>query len=238
MLCAPRQTSLAPFGGRVNNYASGVDRSDVAALARSVGLSDCADAVGDLAQLCLRLTHAPGPSRSGASKLGGLPDLPPGTPWPVFEHDGTHDAFIGQIDLGDADPAIWPGPHDGLLSFFCSIDVETMSVDGGALARVIHVPAGTPLEQRSAPDGLSEELRLKEVPVSLSAELTVPTIAVEPADVLKPLGFDPYADDADDEREDKYMALQDRLEEAQHEVSDAPGGQHQLLGWARHIQGD
>ena len=54
----------------------------------------------------------------GASRLGGLPDLPPGTEWPVIE--GIFLEFVGQISLEDLAPSHAEEilPSQGWLSFF------------------------------------------------------------------------------------------------------------------------
>ncbi len=55
----------------------------------------------------------------GCSRLGGQPDLPPGTAWPTF--DGRPLAFLAQLDLAELSsfPQFASGlPADGLLSFF------------------------------------------------------------------------------------------------------------------------
>lgn len=51
----------------------------------------------------------------GASKLGGLPDLPANIGWPDCE--GAPLAFIGQISLREI-PSPSPLPRDGIVSFF------------------------------------------------------------------------------------------------------------------------
>lgn len=56
----------------------------------------------------------------GSTKLGGSPDLPPGTPWPSFE--GRPMAFVTQINLAEVGPLDELGllPQAGILSFFCA----------------------------------------------------------------------------------------------------------------------
>lgn len=58
------------------------------------------------------------PSPVGASRIGGLPDLPEGCAWP--EHEGRKLPFIAQLDL--ASLPRWPEmplPERGNLWFFC-----------------------------------------------------------------------------------------------------------------------
>lgn len=60
-----------------------------------------------------------GELRVGASRLGGVPDLPPGTEWPVGD-SGAPMEFLGQIRLEDVAPYDAQGllPTSGVLSFF------------------------------------------------------------------------------------------------------------------------
>ncbi len=65
-------------------------------------------------------TNAPDESANkiGVSRIGGLPDLPPDTHWPVVDNRALH--FVAQINLADAHPFDLENklPKDGLLSFF------------------------------------------------------------------------------------------------------------------------
>jgi uncharacterized protein YwqG len=80
-----------------------------------------------------------------AGRLGGMPHLPAGTPWPsVFP--GAPLAFIGSLDCA-ALPRIagFALPRAGSLLFFLSpaAAVEACSIaDEQKFARVVHVPAG------------------------------------------------------------------------------------------------
>jgi hypothetical protein len=79
----------------------------------------------DLAHLALRESPADGPLPRLATKLGGRPDLPPGTPWP--SGDGGEPAQFGlQInftDLAARFPGLLPWPSGGgMLQFFIAYD--------------------------------------------------------------------------------------------------------------------
>ena len=75
----------------------------------------------------------------GNSKFGGAPDLPRGTPWPMFDGPGGERQplqFCAQIDLGAAAAAA-PGPlglpAEGQLSFFADVPADgTERTDGQA----------------------------------------------------------------------------------------------------------
>jgi uncharacterized protein YwqG len=86
-----------------------------------------------------------GTLRPGASKLGGLPDLPPGVPWPSW-HEPM--AFIAQFNLAEVAPHDREGalPDRGLLSFFYETDGEPLYSAGWGL------PPDTPPEAYPAID--------------------------------------------------------------------------------------
>lgn len=102
------------------------------------------------------------------SHLGGLPSLPPGTPWPRNGQTGQPLHFLAQIDCAEL-PRVetdTPLPEDGTLLFFAGLDEEMIwegpndpgaGSDGDDFTRVLYVPAeqatgqGTP-EPDDLPD--------------------------------------------------------------------------------------
>ncbi|TNE91795.1 MAG: DUF1963 domain-containing protein [Deltaproteobacteria bacterium] len=68
------------------------------------------------------LLPSTGPASVGRSRLGGEPDLPPGTPWP--HHPGGPYRFVAQINFAE----MWSRPAElpskGLLSLFVADDDE------------------------------------------------------------------------------------------------------------------
>ena len=75
----------------------------------------------------LILTHPANKLPGGASRFWGNPDLPDGTPYPMYTDDDGDPYpyfFICQINLRDIAPYDVDGllPHTGLLSFFAKID--------------------------------------------------------------------------------------------------------------------
>lgn len=83
----------------------------------------------------------------GATRFGGLPDLPPAIDWPVSPA-GAPLSFLAQIALRDvAETAETPIPA-GMLSFFAG-DWDT--IDDSFPIRVLHHPVGTPFERRERP---------------------------------------------------------------------------------------
>jgi uncharacterized protein YwqG len=65
----------------------------------------------------------------GASKIGGLPDLPPGTNWPQLK--GMPQSFITQIRMDDVHPYDTNGvlPKSGMLWFFYNAQQQTFGAD-------------------------------------------------------------------------------------------------------------
>jgi uncharacterized protein YwqG len=89
------------------------------------------DTIERLAQPCLRFTSIPtdeGALPLGCSKLGGFPDLPVGTSWPL--HGDRPLTHMIQIDLRDLNPYQFYKilPSEGLLSFFLDLN-ETEEYD-------------------------------------------------------------------------------------------------------------
>lgn len=84
----------------------------------------------------------------GASKIGGLPDLPAGTAWP--EHEGCPMGFVAQLRLEDlaalGEPRL---PQKGLLYFF--VDDEPFGEGYLAKACVFHVAAPKKLVRTALP---------------------------------------------------------------------------------------
>lgn len=109
-----------------------------------------------------------------ASRLGGDPDLPPGSEWP--RKNGAPLSFVAQLDLGEVARLDDEGvlPSDGLLSFF--YDATTQEAWGFDPADrgswdVRHLPAGEQPRRTPAPEDLEARGRLKGVGWRPRAEL-------------------------------------------------------------------
>ncbi len=99
------------------------------------------------------------PGDSGFSRLGGLPDMPEGLPWPEWQ--GKPQAFLAQLDLSTIHTAL-PSflPATGYLYFFYDQDQGVWGFDpkdaGGW--RVLYSTADrATFLPRAAPVGLAEE---------------------------------------------------------------------------------
>ena len=101
----------------------------------------------------------------GASKLGGLPDLPAGTPWPGL--GGVPLAFVAQVHLDDLRgyPVAQTLPRAGWLHFFYDARQQAFGdkpADRGAW-QVLYAPGSAPngLKRQAAPEALPAESRFK-----------------------------------------------------------------------------
>jgi hypothetical protein len=203
-------------------------------LAQGTPLEDIAGELAALARPGLRLVAVDGPAAVGTSKLGGRPDLPAGSTWPLGAGDDGQDplTFFGQLALADLDPAVWPGPRSGLLSVFLAFEVEYYGIDRSGAAHLVHTPAGTPLIPLAFPAALPAELHLPEEPVHAMAQLTLPGVSVEPAMPLEPFGFsygEPRADETDTLHELTALLADER---------DRRPERARMLGWPTLVQGD
>lgn len=105
----------------------------------------------------------------GATRFGGMPDLPPETAWPRDGH-GAPLSFYAQIDLGDlaGAPAAAVLPKSGLLSFFAG---DLQAYPGPIPVAVRMTPAGAGLARLVPPaDAATYEDWRASVPVSARFE--------------------------------------------------------------------
>jgi uncharacterized protein YwqG len=133
----------------------------------------------------LVLARAPesgGAADIGASKLGGLPDLPPGQGWPAAQSRAL--AFLAQINLDAVAVDKLPNASwNGLLSIFCAIDPDCGTA-GAEVAdeegcRVLHF-ARDGLTRADWPAALDPACRFEEVAVCCIPAHELTQTAVEP----------------------------------------------------------
>ncbi len=93
---------------------------DIRQRIQDVGLNQHTEALINVARPAIRVTthKVEADTPLGSTKLGGLPDLPPGVEWPVV--DGVLLEFVGQFRLEDLVPYDVEGhlPEKGMLYFF------------------------------------------------------------------------------------------------------------------------
>jgi uncharacterized protein YwqG len=119
------------------------------------GLGHLAEPLMEVASPAIRLTphqlEEAGPP--GSTRLGGLPDLPPGVAWPVV--DGVLLEFVGQFRLEDVAPYDVEGrlPQTGMLYFFFDGMLTGYDRGEGKDRRAVLYYDGAPdvLERREVP---------------------------------------------------------------------------------------
>lgn len=149
-------------------------------LIRHSGLPRIADEITHLLMSSIRMrlhTVQEETLAIGASKVGGLPDLPPETPWPEWK--GTPLSFIAQIRLSDIATYDREGvlPHTGMLSFFCVDEGQLWTYDPGTNrgGYVLYEQSDpSRLLRRPAPASLPASSRFTPCAIDFSLELTLP----------------------------------------------------------------
>jgi uncharacterized protein YwqG len=91
-------------------------------------------------------------TKPGASRVGGDPDLPSGTAWPIgpgFDGEAPMD-FLAQLDLDAISPRDVDGllPRSGVLAFFLAQNYQGCAVIHGEHDAVVRVP--TPGRKKTA----------------------------------------------------------------------------------------
>ncbi|NLT55196.1 MAG: DUF1963 domain-containing protein [Actinomycetales bacterium] len=208
---------------------SEVDPGDPAVVdqLRAAGLGDQVADLVALRRPSIRLSTHPvdedvdEQAATGASRLGGRPDLPASFAWPRFR--GAPLAFIAQVDLAEVCPFDLEGtlPRAGLLSFFYDsaehgvwgFDPE----DRGGWA-VTCTPQGTPLFRQEFPDDVPEHARFGVRGLTAATEWTWASGRSRAVQRLLP----------DDEQWCAYV-----------ELFDEPGATfHRMLGHPEPVQGE
>jgi len=145
----------------------------------SAGLSRVASELAALAQPSIRLTTTPTDEAKlavGASKFGGLPDMPIGTAWPIL--NGVAMSFVGQIRLEDARPydVTHQLPPAGMFAFFYDAQQQTYGDDPKDRSgwQVYHFVDATQLQRTSAPVDLPDNARFKPCVLAFFSEPTMP----------------------------------------------------------------
>jgi uncharacterized protein YwqG len=190
------------------------------------GLGSVAEQIAQMARPCYRVASTLVPEEQipiGASKFGGLPDLPDGFVWPEALE------FVAQLRLADLPkPLPETAPPDGLLLFF------TRWNEG----RVFYLPEGTALQRtempsapvQPAPSGfwnsLTAGLKRKPEPrQTYRTGLLTFDAALSPVDGNSSMVQELNLSDADREA---YLEL----------CEEGDGVKHQMFGHARPVQNE
>lgn len=168
----------------------------------------------------------------GASKLGGLPDLPPGTPWPRRGERPL--MFLAQFNLADLPkPDVQPGlPASGLLSFWYDTADEPWGFD----------PKDRGSFQVLYTDAPTDQLHRTDLPEFVRGDLDHdPHWEWKPFSECGIQTSGPLDYNLDRLKEDLYDADNDESQDLAERLDDMlsePKGFHRLLGWADTIQGE
>ena len=195
-------------------------------------MADLIQVIRAMERNSVRLTiGGPADSQTGASRFGGVPDVPADFVWPVFETATFDDdevkkrplAFLAQFDCGalashDKDSLL---PHAGVLSFFYELGSQRWGFDpaDAGCARVFWFPDTAALHPAEVPESLEVGYRLPSLGIAMAAESSLPGME----DFLAPIGNW-------DSSDAYYQALgtdADTLED---------GNRSCLLGWPDTIQ--
>lgn len=156
-----------------------MDKTSVQTALVGAGLSQLTKSIDLLSQPSIRLytTSAEAASlRVGASRIGGVPDLPAGVNWPEWQ--GRPQSFIAQIRLDEVHQYDTNGllPPHGMLWFFYDASQQTFGdspADSGGW-RVLFMDGDlSKLQQISAPAQLPTESRFRACSIKFASEITL-----------------------------------------------------------------
>jgi len=193
-------------------------RDDLLSALSMAGLSSIGTELAKLSKECVRMRSTPWANETiatGASKLGGLPDLPPGVAWPEWKTGYLR--FVAQVNLAEL-PESDSFPNVGMLSFFYDREQSAWGFDPNH----------------------KEGFRLWYFP-----ETSRLIRAVEPQPFIFPcarLSFEPFLSLPDCSAESVKDLLLEIEDDEQYcafvekHLGSAP--QHQILGWPHIIQNE
>jgi len=156
-----------------------VDKTGMQAALANAALPQLAKSIDLLSQPSIRLYTTPvedAALRIGASRIGGLPDLPASTNWPEWK--GKPQSFIAQIRLDEVHQYDTNGllPPQGMLWFFYDATQQTFGdspADSGGW-RVLFMDGDlSKLQRVSAPAQLPTESRFRACSIKFAGEMTL-----------------------------------------------------------------
>lgn len=222
------------------------DRERIGAIvrecARTHGVSDdVVRRVVDAVRASIRLTSSPDATEAlGACRLGGLPDLPAGTPWPTFPNPDSGDReypyhFLMQIDLAAVRAFDARGllPNAGHLSFFVHWQDDPHGHEFGLMgdvSKVVFAEPGAALRRAERPDETKDFRVFRPKGLTPAAQWMVPA----PCEA----GFEPWGGpnyDINATPWEFFRELESRIERVGAFAAERLP-RHRLLGYADFIQ--
>jgi uncharacterized protein YwqG len=207
-----------------------MDKAAVQKNLTKAGLPQLAEQVDRLVRNSIRLLTKPIEDADmpvGASKLGGLPDLPPHISWPQWQ--GVPQSFIAQMRLEELQAYDTQKllPPKGQLWFFYTSQQDIYGDDptNKGAWQVFFAESGLEhLQRQTAPTQLPQAARFKPCSLSYASELT---LAVQPELEIPGLQWD-------NNLQKKY----DTVFAAFHKDDDSAIPHHRMLGFADVLQDD
>ena len=209
---------------------------DVKRLLADFALADYADAMRGAVKSAVHMQLQPaddGTLAIGTSKMGGMPDLPAGTPWPLHAETGEPLSFLCQFRFADVKPFDGGNklPTEGMLYFFydCTPDGMPWGFDpnDGAGKAVLYYNGGTAqLARRTAPAALPAECIFGAAALQFETALEIPNCE---SGAVQPLAL------SEDDR-DSYWDMTDALYDAPDGLY--AGAVNKLLGHSDNLQGN
>ncbi|NIP57761.1 MAG: DUF1963 domain-containing protein, partial [Gemmatimonadetes bacterium] len=155
------------------------EETEIRAALRAGPLAPRTEEIAALARPCVHLLTDPvtvSALSPATSRIGGVPDLPPGVEWPRWK--GEPQSFIAQLDL--ADVAGLPGtrllPGAGSLVFFYTARQDTWGFDPSDRGSwsVIHAPPGADLTRTEPPGPVPDGGRFRSCAVTFRSTQSLP----------------------------------------------------------------
>ena len=166
-------------GNNENLVEVSMDKAAVQAAFVAAGLSRVVKDIDLISRASIRLYAMPvdvSALEVGASRLGGVPDLPTGIDWPQWK--GLHQSFIAQIRLEDVRQYDVNGvlPCSGMLWFFYDAQQETFGADpadSGGWCVLFNDDNHVELQRTPTPEALPAASQFKACSLRFANEITL-----------------------------------------------------------------
>jgi uncharacterized protein YwqG len=216
------------FGFLLNQIENMMNKEELKIKLDEVGLTHLSEQLVSLSKISIRFTTTKSSDEKipiGASKVGGVPDLPANYLYPTWKNIPL--SFLAQINLADISnfESASVLPSSGILSFFYSATQETWGFDPKDKGswQVYYFANPKDLQRIETLSDVPEEGRYQACTVSFFEELTLPPFLSLIIENLK----------LDSNERKKYIRLEDILEEENQNKM-----KNRILGYPDAIQND